>query len=90
MLENGCHELDLAAAEVTGSLGGASFDKYSSALKRFFELKDELEKQQLVVTQLDQVITYLALTLPEGSPALEIVRTETTTQRHAAQDLVNI
>lgn len=88
MLENACHELDLAAADVTGSLGGASFDKYTSALKRYFALKDELEKQIHVVNLLDQLITYLALTLPEGSPALEEVKKETTTQRHAAQALV--
>lgn len=75
LLEEACHELDLAFADKSGLLnqGGASFDRYASALKSLFKEKD---KQTQVVSVLEQLSMYVALTVPEESPALEKTRTE--------------
>lgn len=91
LLENTCHELDLAYAQATGSLdiqGGASFDKYSSALHRLSLLKDEAEQQKQTVSVLEQFSTYMALTVPEESPSLDKIRHEARVQRQRLQDIV--
>lgn len=74
LLEAACHELDLIFAEETGSLnlgGGASFDVYSRVLKDLYQAKEEVEKQTHLLSVLEQLSTFVALTLPEESPALE-------------------
>lgn len=96
-MEEACHELDLAAAESAGSLdnqdgGGVSrsFDQYSSALHRLFLLREEREKQTQVVAVLDQLSTFVTLTLPEGNPTIETVRKEDRVQRKKLQDMVKL
>lgn len=96
-MEQACHELDLSFAQSTGSLdngggggGGASFDKYSSAIHRLFRLKEEAEKQHQVVVLLDQLATFLALTVPEGSSSIEQVRNEANVQKKTHQDMVKL
>lgn len=93
LLEEACHKLDLAFAKSTGSLsteGGYSFDNYVSALHQLFQLKEETEQQTQAVSVLDQLSTYLALTLQEGSPALDRVMCEARVQKKQLQDMVYI
>ncbi len=90
-MEEACHELDLAFAESTGSLlsqGGYSYSKYCCVLQELFQLKEKSKKQTEVVSVLDQLSTYLALTLQEGSPALDRIRSEARTQQLQLQDVV--
>jgi hypothetical protein len=90
-MEEACHGLDLHVAQQQGLLddeGGASFSRYTVALQKLYQLKEESQKQAQVVSVLDELGTYLALTLPEGNPALDNLRRETTTQRSKLQTIV--
>lgn len=92
-MEAACHELDLSYALTTGSLGdqgGVSFEKYTSSIHQLFLLKEESEKQRQVVSVLEQLNTFMALTLqlPEGNPSLDEVRREAQVQRKQLQDVV--
>lgn len=90
-MEEACHELDLRLALQRGLLddeGGVSFSKYTCALRDLYKMKEEAEKQSQVVLVLDQLSTYLALTLPEGSPALDKIRGEAKVQRDKLQGIV--
>lgn len=92
-MEEACHELDLRLALQRGLLddeGGASFARYTKALRDLYQLKEESQKQGQVVTVLDQLSTYLALTLPEGSPALDKIRGEAKIQRDKLQEIVRM
>lgn len=91
-MEEACHQLDLTFAESTGSLnqGGVSFENYSSAIKKLFLCKEEAQKQTQVVSLLEQLSTFSALTLPEENPALERLRSETLTQKQKLKDMVKL
>lgn len=92
-MEEACHEMDLRLASQTGSqgsIGGVSFESYVGVLHQLFSLKEESEKQTQVVALLEQLVTYLALTLPEDSPAVDQVRTEARDQRKLLQNVVNL
>jgi hypothetical protein len=92
LLEESAHKLDLSAAMLAqdGSGGGVSFANYSSALQEMSSLKEQSEKQTQLVTTLEQLSTYLALTLPQDSPALDRVRKEAVAQRKLLHDVVNL
>lgn len=90
-MEEACHELDIRLALQRGLLddeGGASFSRYTSAIRDLYQLKEKSQRQSLVVSTLEQLTTYLALTLPEDSPALEKIRRETKVQRDKIQGIV--
>lgn len=90
-MEEACHELDLRIASMQLPCdSGVTFENYVGVLHKLFAVKEESEKQSQVVALLEQLSTYLALTLPEGSPALDEVRKETVDQRRLLQDIVNL
>lgn len=86
-MEEACHELDLRLALQRGLLD-VSFGRYTKALRDLYSLKEESQKQSQVVAVLDQLSTYLALTLPEDSPALEKIRGEAKVQRDKLKEIV--
>ena len=90
-MEEACHKLDLEVAQKTGSIdhqGGASFESYVSALNELSLLKEQQEREEQAATVLEQISTPLALTLPQGSSALEGVRKEARVKRLALQATV--
>ena len=93
LVEEACHELDLRVANMTSTqntgVGGVSFETYVSNIHKLFALKEESAKQSQVVSVLDQLLTYLALTVPQGSPALEQVKKEAEAQQKLLQDVVS-
>ena len=58
-------------------------------VRELYQQKEELEKQKQLVLVLDQFSTYLALTLPEGSPAMENIRKQAVTQKRRREAIVS-
>lgn len=72
LLEDACHQLDLSAS-LQGSECGPSYERYSSALGKLTNLKDELSRLQNELTVLEQTFTFLAATLPNASANLQFL-----------------
>ncbi len=87
-MEEACQELDLGVAQATGLLTGAALAKYATSLRHLSVAKEEALKFSHLVGVLEQLFTYLAVTLPENSPALQKVRDETLVQKRQLQAVV--
>ena len=66
LMEYECQELDLRLAHTKGSTGGSTFVHYANTLQQRSHLAMELETQQGYVSLIDQMVTYLTLTLPDA------------------------
>ena len=80
----------MAEAIPSGSGGGSTFQQYSAALKQHSSLKSQLESQIAHVTVLEQLNTFLTLTLPnpESSELVRAARSEATTAHKRAEEMV--
>ena len=87
-MEEECHELDLELAQTTLDVGSMVFDQYRSNLRQLAQLKEEHDKQSQVITLLEQMCTYAALTLQQTNPALKRGRDEVATLRKKLQETV--
>ena len=56
LMEEACHELDLAAADLSNE-GGVSFSAYSADLQALSKLKDEAQMCEHGIHTLDQLCT---------------------------------
>ena len=93
LLEEACTELDLRLAEGNngeGGIGSGTFIQYSVALKQRSSLKFQLDSQMAHVTVLEQLATFLTLSLAdaEGSEPLRAVRREASVARSKAEEMV--
>ena len=57
LLEDACHHLDLTA-QLNGSVGGRSFERYLAALRQQRALKDEEYSTNNQLAILEQSVTY--------------------------------
>ena len=76
MLEEACHELDLVA-NVQGSRAGVSYERYITALREQGSLRDEEERVGMQVEGMEQLITTLAIALPNADshpPYIQLCR----------------
>jgi len=91
LLEEGCTELDLKLAE---SSSGSDFggSKFREALARKSLLLSELDRQKTYTTLLDQMTTYLCLTLPDAqtSSFLQELKKEAETAHNILSDKVQV
>ena len=79
LLEEACTELDLRlATELRGipGLSGVTFARYSIPLERLSQLKSRLVSQTCHAELLEQLATYMSLSLPdpENSESIKAVR----------------
>ena len=63
LLDDACHQLDLSAS-LQGSECGPSYQRYSAPLGKLTNFKDELSRLENELTVLEQIVTFLAATLP--------------------------
>lgn len=77
--------------EVEGGVGSGTFIQYSLALQQRASLKSQLESQTAHVTVLEQLATFLSLSLPnpESSEPLRAVRSEASVACDRAEKMVN-
>ena len=61
LLEDACHQLDLSAS-LQGSDCGPSYERYSAALHKLTNIKDERLRLQNELNVLEQIITFTAAT----------------------------
>ena len=89
LLEDHCHELDLLA-ELQGSEGGKSYDRYVRALCRQRTLKDEAHVVEYNLKVLEQVATYTLTTAPSMAslPAFHQTTAEITSKKEELRHLV--
>lgn len=85
--------LDLQLAEVGGegsATGGATFSHYSHLLTQRSQLSTRLGTQLCQATMLEQLATYMSLTLPnpEQSEPLKAMRKEGSIARKIADEMV--
>ena len=74
----------------SGGGGGSTFQQYSVALQQHSSLKSQLQSQKEQVTVLEQLNTFLTLSLPdpESSELVRAVRSEAITARRTAEQMV--
>ena len=94
-MEEACTELDLKLAEVKrgeGGIGGTTFVKYSILLQQWSSLKAQHESQEAHATLLEQLTTYLALSLPdaETNTVLLAAKSEAVLACRKAQEMVKL
>ena len=61
LLEDTCHQLDLSAS-LQGSDCGPSYERYSAALRKLTNIKDEQLRLQNELSVLEQIVTFTAAT----------------------------
>ena len=85
-----CNKLDLKLADGGGRAGGASFIQYSSLLTQRSQLNTRLTTQESQATMLEQLTTFMALSLPdpESNPTLSAFRHEASVARQLADSMV--
>ena len=93
LLEDDCKQLDLRLAEADhgeGGIGGDTFIQYSVALQQKASLTSQLDSQMAHVNMLEQLATFLSLSLPEpeNSEPLHAVRSEAAVARSKAEQMV--
>ena len=91
LLEDECHSLDLQLACSTSSDNSeSSFAKYSAALTELCRREKELKSQKEHTEAVEQIITYLALSLPDAktNPQLAQVQQGATAGRVQMQEMV--
>ena len=91
LLEEECHSLDLQLAHSTSSDNSeSSFTKYSAALAELCRREKELQSHKQHTEAVEQIITYLALTLPdaESNPQLAQCRVGAAAGRMQIQEMV--
>ena len=92
LLEDACKQLDikLAEANLGSGTGGSTFQQYSTALQQHSSLKSQLQSRKEQVTMLEQLNTFLTLSLPdpESSALVHGVRSEATTARRIVDQMV--
>ena len=94
-MEEACTELDLKLAEVKqgeGDIGGTTFVQYSILLQQRSSLKAQHQSQDAHATLLEQLSTYLTLSLPdaETNTVLQAAKSEAILARKRAQEMVNL
>ena len=91
LLEDVCHHLDLTA-ELNGSEGGRSFERYSAALRQQRALRDEVLSVQRQLTILEQSATYTMVVNPNiaSLPIFHQLTTEISTRKGRLQQLVSL
>lgn len=93
LLEEACTSLDLRLAEENhgpSGTGGHTFNEYSIVLEQRSSLKVQLESQVSHAELLEQLATYLSLSVPdpEQSEPLKAVRNEAAIARIRADKMV--
>ncbi len=91
LLEEECHSLDLQLAHSTSSDNSeSSFAKYSAALTELCRREKELQSHKQHTEAVEQIITYLALALPdaESNPQLDQAREGAAAGRVQIQEMV--
>lgn len=90
LLEDACHHLDLTA-ELNGSEGGRSFERYSTALRQQRALKDEEHSVKGQLAILEQSATYTMAVNPNiaSLPVFHQLVTEIATRKRRLQQLVS-
>jgi hypothetical protein len=90
-MEEACHELDLAAADINvdhqGS-SGLSFIRYSGDLVAISKLRDETQMCSHSISTLEQLSTLCTLTLPPGDPNIQLAMDEIKAQKLKLKDMV--
>ena len=80
LLEGECQHLDALLASKQGGegVGGATFQRYTSALKELSQLKEQRDNEQKKATLLSQLSTHLSLTVmePQQNPVIQRLRQE--------------
>ena len=94
-MEDACTKLDVMLAEANhgkGGVGGSTFIQYSIVLQQRSSLKEQLDSQMVHATLLEQLTTYLALSLmdAETNEPLHAMRNEAAVARSRAQEMVII
>lgn len=94
LLEEACHSLDLQVAHDSSSNdseSGESFARYSAALAKLSAKERELQSRKQHAEAVEQIITYLALVLPnpESNQQLVSVRQEVVEGRQQIEALVS-
>lgn len=91
LLESACTELDLLLAEhLSGGRTGDSFESYVDALRKRDRLKSSMAtEEQKANNTLEQLLTFLSLTLPATTPSLLIISEEAKKTRINMTALVN-
>ena len=89
MLEDACHELDLAA-KFRDSGAGASYANYITALRQQSTLKESEERLAMQVRGMEQLVTSMSLALPAASslPAYQQLCTELAKRRDRQKSVV--
>ena len=65
MFERACQDLDLKlASKHDPTLGGASFARYSQALKRMHELEEALQNKESELETFSELLSYVLVTVP--------------------------
>ena len=90
LLEDACHRLDLTA-ELNGSAGGRSFERYSATLRQQRALKDVEHSIHNEVAILEQTATYTMAVNPNVAslPIFQELTTEIATRKRRLQQLVS-
>ena len=65
LFEEACHELDLTA-HVSADAAGATYGRYAASLKQQSELKEEEGRVEMQVSGMEQLVTSLAIALPNA------------------------
>ena len=94
-MEEACTELDIKLAEVKqgkGGIGGTTFVQYSILLQQWSSLRAQHQSQDAHATLLEQLSTYLTLSLPnvETNPVLNAAKSEAVLACKRAQEMVNL
>ena len=66
LLEEACHELDLAV-QLSDSQAGASYNHYITALRQQSALKEREERLAMQVNGMEQLVTSLSIALPNAA-----------------------
>lgn len=95
LLEEACTSLDLRLAEANHGLpssGGSTFNQYSIVLEQRSSLKAQLQSQNSHAEMLQQLSTYLTLSLPnpEQNQPLQAIRKEAAIAQNRADQIVFI
>ena len=90
MLEDACHELDLAA-KCDGSQAGASYHRHIEALREKSTLKEKEERLDMQVDGMQQLVTSLGIALPNAAslPAYKQLCTGLAERRETLKEVVS-
>ena len=91
LLEDGCHQLDLSVT-LQGSNCGPSYERYTSALHKLTNLKDELHRLQGGLVVLEQILTFALASSVEApsNPLFTNLATDVAAKKERKKDLVSV